>query len=281
MQLIVLEGRQLEVLVVTAHPSPHSLNAALTGVTLDALVRAGHTVQSSDLHEAGWGAAVSLDDFGPGADRSAPIGEQAAWSYREGTLAAEIRREQAKLAAADLVVFHFPLWWYGMPAILKGWFDRVFTKGFAYGIKDEHGRTRKYGDGGLAGKRALTVITAGDRLSAFTPRGINGDAEELFFPFLHGIFWYTGMAPLHPHLIAGVDQPGWDDYDAEAERLSARLAGIADETAIAYRALADREYTPQRQLRDELRAGEHGLGIHFRDSVPLPDAPSAASNGAA
>lgn len=80
--------------------------------------------------------------------------------------------EQDKLRDAELVVFQFPLWWYGPPAILKGWFDRVLVSGYAFGLVDPAtGRVRKFGDGGPAGRRALAVVTAGDRPGALGERG--------------------------------------------------------------------------------------------------------------
>ena len=110
-----------------------------------------------------------------------------------GTLSHDIRAEQEKLAWADTLVVQFPLWWYGMPAILKGWFDRVFVKGFAFGLTGERPpsalRRRR------AGRKARHgVITAGARATAFGPRGVNGELNELLFPLLHGMFWYTGMS---------------------------------------------------------------------------------------
>jgi multimeric flavodoxin WrbA len=62
----------------------------------------------------------------------------------------DILTEQRKVADADLVIFHFPVWWFSMPAILKGWFDRVFSRGFAYS------KGRKYGTGHFQGKRAIS-----------------------------------------------------------------------------------------------------------------------------
>ncbi|WP_304503179.1 NAD(P)H-dependent oxidoreductase [Alicyclobacillus sp. SO9] len=69
------------------------------------------------------------------------------------------------MVAADALILQFPLWWFGMPAILKGWIDRVFAYGLAYGYRGEGNRYR-YGDGGLSGKRAILSVTVGDRITA-------------------------------------------------------------------------------------------------------------------
>ncbi|MBP2183462.1 NAD(P)H-dependent oxidoreductase [Amycolatopsis magusensis] len=255
----------MDALVVIAHPGANSLNARLAEVTTKTLPNLGYAVTTSDLYAMDWKAAVTPQDFGVPERPDLPVGDQSAEAYERGSLTEDIVAEQEKLRRASLVVFHFPLWWYGMPAILKGWFDRVFVKGFAFGLKDPAGRTRKYGDGGLAGKRALAVITAGDRETAFDPRGINGEAGELFFPFLHGIFWYTGMQPLRPHLVAGTDRPGWNQLDHEADRLRARLTTLGSEPPIPYRALADGDYDADRHLRPSAAPGREGLSIHLMD----------------
>jgi NAD(P)H dehydrogenase (quinone) len=254
----------MHALVVTAHPGPRSLTAELARVACSALEGSGSSVEVSDLYAMGWDPAVRLEDYGDTACPAGTVSSRSKHAYDVGTLAPEIVAEQDKLRRADLVVLVFPMWWHGMPAILKGWFDRVFVNGFAFGLQDDAGLPRKYGDGGLAGRRALAVVTAGDRPESFDPRGLNGELEELFFPFLHGVAWYTGMEPLRPHLVAGVDRPGWDRFDREVERLRERIAGVAGEAPIQYRALADGDYGRDRKLRVEVLPGERGLRIHER-----------------
>lgn len=260
----------MHALVVTAHPSPRSLTAALTDVAHRALEGTGATVETSDLYRMGWDPAVRMSDYGdPVSGDGAPsdggtVTLRSRDAYDAGSLAPEIVVEQDKLRRADLVVLLFPMWWHGMPAILKGWFDRVFVNGFAFGLTDASGMPRKYGDGGLAGRRMLTVVTAGDRGSSFGPRGLNGDLAELFFPLLHGTAWYTGMTPLRPHLVAGVDRPGWDRFEEEAELLRRRIAGVRTEEPIGYRSLSDGDYGRDRLLRADVLPGESGLGVHDR-----------------
>lgn len=150
-----------------------------------------------------------------------------------------------------------------MPAILKGWVDRVFSHGFAFGIKDPvTGRTLKYGDGGLAGRRALAITTAGDRSSAFGPRGINGDVDSLMFPITHGLFWYTGMAPLRPHVITATDTPGWDSYEVERQALVHRLRDLGTETPIPFRHMRSGDYDDDRMLRPDIAPGRTDLAMH-------------------
>ena len=252
----------MHALVVTAHPSPRSLTAELARVACSALEGSGHDVETSDLYAMGWDPAVRLEDYGDAPDET--VSARSRQAYDAGELAPEIVAEQDKVRRADLVVLLFPMWWHGMPAMLKGWFDRVFVNGFGFGLQDDAGLPRKYGDGGLVGRRVLAVITAGDRAESFEPRGLNGDLEELFFPFLHGTAWYAGMEPLSPHLVSGVDRPGWDRFDQEVERLRERIAGLDAEARIPYRALADGDYGRDRKLRVGVLPGQRGLRIHER-----------------
>ncbi len=152
------------VLWVHAHPDDASLGHALVRSGVARLRESGTHVAISDLYAMNWNPVLSGADFGAAPGRT--LSERQKNATATGLLTDDIRHEQDALRAADHLVVSFPLWWYGTPAILKGWFDRVFTNGFAFGVRDEHGRVRRYGDGGLAGRTMLAVVTAGDRAAA-------------------------------------------------------------------------------------------------------------------
>lgn len=173
----------MNVLWVFAHPEQSSLNGSLLTEGLRVLEDLGHDCRVSDLYAMKWKAVVDRDDYTQECAGRLHVARASEKAYTGRTLSADIVAEQEKLKWADAMVFQFPLWWYGMPAILKGWFDRVFVKGFAYGIVDPEtpGRTLRYGDGPLAGKRALTILTSGSPESALSPRGINGQLDEILF----------------------------------------------------------------------------------------------------
>ena len=167
----------MKILVVSAHPDPASLTNALRGVAVDQLEADGHEVRVTDLYAMGWKSAVDRADF-PALPAAARLQVPAASSaaFATGTLTDDVTAEQAKLIWADALILAFPLWWFSMPAILKGWIDRVYAYGFAYGV-GEHSATRwgdRYGEGTLAGKRAMLVVTAGGWEPHYGPRGING-----------------------------------------------------------------------------------------------------------
>ncbi|MGC0272206.1 NAD(P)H-dependent oxidoreductase [Pseudactinotalea sp. Z1739] len=172
--------------------------------------------------------------------------------------------EQAKLAAAEMVIIQFPLWWYGPPAILKGWFDRVLTAGFAHGDLDpDLGVPRRYGDGGLAGRRALIVVTAGEDARSIGPRGISGDLDSLLFPITHGTLWYVGIETLDLHVVYDADTLGDAEVEREVQRLRARMRTVAEEPARRFRTLHEGDYHGTRALRPDLLPGRTDLGIHL------------------
>ena len=145
----------MKVLLIYAHPEPRSLNGALKNFAIRHLQQAGHEVQVSDLYAMRWKAGYDADDSG-----APPVGEfwrptlDSKQAFAQGTQSADIVAEQEKLLWADTVIFQFPLWWFSMPAIMKGWIDRVYAWGFAYGVgehSDRHWGDR-YGEGTFVGK---------------------------------------------------------------------------------------------------------------------------------
>ena len=246
---------------VYAHPGRESLNRRLFREGRDALSER-YEVATSDLHRKGFDPVLSDRDLGDLAGTPGNIAEQAQEAYLQGGLPADVREEQAKLAAAELLVVQFPLWWYGPPAILKGWFDRVLTGGFAHGHLDpELGVPRRYGDGGLVGRKALVVVTAGEDARSIGPRGISGDLESLLFPLTHGILWYVGIETLDLHVVHDADTLSADAVDREVERLRTRLRTIDAEPPRRFRTLRDGDY-PERTLRPDLLPSRTDLGIH-------------------
>lgn len=256
----------MNVLWVLAHPDHRSLTAALHRDGVAALTDDGHTVEVSDLYAMKWNPVVDRDDYDTGPERL-HVGPESGRAFAEGRLSQDIVAEQAKLDRADLVVLQFPLWWFGMPAILKGWVDRVFIHSYAYGIPDPDrpGRSRRYGTGGLAGKRALAVVTVGGPEVSYQPRGIDGALDDLLFPLLHGTFWYTGMAPLPPVALYGANRVSDEQYRLAADDLRRRLATAEVAAPIPYRGQNSGDYDEHMVLRHGIATDRPGLDAHRVD----------------
>ncbi|MBB5119813.1 NAD(P)H dehydrogenase [Streptomyces eurocidicus] len=254
--------RPKKILVVSAHPEPRSLNAALTAFAVDHLRAAGHEVRVSDLYAMKWKATVDADDFpGHTADRPLHVMNESERATLAARLSPDIAAEQEKVRWSDAVVLQFPMWWFGAPAILKGWIDRVFTAGFGYGPKVPP----PYSEGILAGRRALVSVTAGARESSFSDRGIHGRLADVLHPLQHGLFWFTGMAPLEPFAVFGSNDLPEERFEAAKRAYAGRLDGLFTDEPVPFRSLVGGDYDHDMRLLPGVEAqGAAGLDLHVR-----------------
>ncbi|MFJ7210152.1 NAD(P)H-dependent oxidoreductase [Amycolatopsis sp. NPDC098790] len=254
----------MNVLWVFAHPEPRSLSGALRDDGVRTLREFGHDVRESDLYAMKWNPVVDAADFGAEAgDERLIVGATSARAHANGELCPDIVAEQEKLDWADALVVQFPLWWYGLPAILKGWFDRVFVKGFGYGVRAEDGRTLRYGEGRLAGKRAMVVLTAGAREPAMGPRGVNGALNDTLWPLQHGTLFYAGMSVLPPVPVYGADRMPAEQFAEARQLLRTRLRTLETTDPIPFRTQNGGDYDDDLVLRPEHAQGATGLAIHL------------------
>lgn len=140
----------MNVLIITSHPVTTSFNAALAASVRAGLEQAGHVVQVADLCAEGFDPVMTAEDFGQFEDQPPP---------------ADIQREMDRVEWADGLIFVFPVWWWSVPAVLKGWIDRVMRYGWAWiDPKDPE-------SGYLRDRKILVLATAGDSAEAFAKRG--------------------------------------------------------------------------------------------------------------
>lgn len=260
----------MNVLLVYAHPEPQSLNGSVRNFVVERLQLAGHTVQVSDLYAMNWKPTVDADDSTdhlPGARFDASMDSKRA--FASGTQSEDIAREQAKLRWADAVILQFPLWWFSMPAILKGWVDRVYAYGFAYGV-GEHSDTHwgdRYGEGNMAGKRAMLIVTTGGWESHYGPRGINGPIDDVLFPIQHGILHYPGFDVLPPFVAYRTSRTDAARFAQIRESLGRRLDALFTATPIPFRRQNAGDYAiPALTLRDDIVPGRSGFGVHVAEA---------------
>ncbi|HEX7819165.1 MAG TPA: NAD(P)H-dependent oxidoreductase [Sphingobium sp.] len=183
-------------LIVHAHSEKDSFVSAMRDTVHNELVRAGYDVLESDLYAMGFNPVLSPSDF---PERKNPEHLVYALEQRHGyeteTLPDDIMLEIHKVLDADLIIFTFPVFWFSVPAILKGWIDRVFISGPFYG-----GR-RIYGQGGLRGKRALAVLSLGGRAHMFGPGSLHGELESgMLKHFFQGSLGYVGFDVIEPFI---------------------------------------------------------------------------------
>lgn len=260
----------MKVLLVFAHPEPRSLNGMLRNVAVQELEAQGHEVRVSDLYAHGWKSEIDRADFPSLAPDARLIPVAASKNaFDADTLTEDVKAEIEKLLWADALILQFPLWWFSMPAILKGWVDRVFAFGFAYGV-GEHSDKRwgdRYGEGTLAGKRAMLIVTAGGWESHYSPRGVNGPIDDLLFPINHGILYYPGYDVLPAFVTYSVDRLDEADFEIVAERLRERIRTIETTLPIPYRRQNGGDYLiPSMQLSPELGSSAiGGFGLHLKN----------------
>ena len=260
----------MNVLIVFAHPERQSLNGALLDVAVSALHAQGHQVQVSDLYAMNWKATVDRDDF-PGLKNTdrLKVAAESSKEFTARTLTDDVKAEQEKLLWADTVILQFPLWWFTMPAILKGWVDRVYACGFAYGV-GEHSDSRwgdRYGEGVMAGTRAMLIVTTGGWPEHYSARGINGPIDDLLFPIHHGILFYPGFTVLPPFVAYRADRTDDAKFALLEKDLRMRMSTLTETPPIAYRQQNGGDYQiPTMQLLPNLEEpGVTGFALHLQN----------------
>jgi NAD(P)H dehydrogenase (quinone) len=242
----------MNILIVHAHPEPTSFNGAMKDLAVQTLGGLGHSVTVADLYAMGWNAVAGPADISVSLSDTSrfSLARKQTVAMENGTIAADIAAdiaaEQAKLAAADLLILQFPVWWFGMPAILKGWADRVFARGFAYlpGLK--------YDTGMFKGKRALVVATTGTSADTYAPDGIDGDILAVLWPIHNGLLRYSGFDVLPPCMAY---MPGREDNSTCAARLEAYrqcLLSLDQTTPLFFHPSED--YGPDERLKPGVSA---------------------------
>ncbi|MXN65123.1 flavodoxin family protein [Stappia sp. GBMRC 2046] len=227
----------MQVHIVHVHPESTSFNGAMTQTARESLTRAGHEVALSDLYAEGFDPVERGGHYRSRVDAKifSPLAEQR-HAHEAGSLPGDVVREIERLERADLVIFQFPLWWHQVPAMLKGWMDRVFVNGGLYTSR------MRYDRGYFKGRRAIVSLTTGAPAAAMGPGGRGGDIERLLWP-VHYSLHYMGFSVLPPFLAFGVAGHGYsyaDDGDFDAlmkehlENWESRLGAIERDEPLSF-----------------------------------------------
>ncbi|MEM8647606.1 MAG: NAD(P)H-dependent oxidoreductase, partial [Pseudomonadota bacterium] len=192
------EGSLMKALIVYAHPEPQSFNNAMKVCAEETLRSMGWEVVVSDLYAQNFKAVADGDDFKERTDPSflKYAAEQTHASSDGKGFSDDVAAEIQKLKSADLLILQFPMWWFGFPAILKGWVDRVFAAGTIYG-----GDIGMFSEGLFRGKRALVAFTSGATKETYSGVGLYGRADVTLWPIENGVLNFAGFSVL-PHFQA-------------------------------------------------------------------------------
>lgn len=163
----------MKVLTIFDHPRRDSFAGAVLDRFVAGLTAAGHQAEIADLRAEGF-------------DPRLPVADEPDWDDSNKIYSAEVLREQQRIARNDALAFIFPVWWWSFPATTKGWIDRVWNNGWAYG------------DRKLPHKKAVLIGTASGDEAGYLKRGYDSAMRT---QLLTGTMHYCGIEDAKLHLL--------------------------------------------------------------------------------
>ncbi|KAF0863785.1 NAD(P)H-dependent oxidoreductase [Pseudomonas sp. LD120] len=178
----------MHVLLVTAHPETQSLTHAISEHVAKGIdqANASHTVEFAHLAQEGFDPRFTEADLAVHRQKAKP--------------ASEVQMEQARIERTDTLILVYPVYWWSMPALLKGWIDRVFSNGWAFDF-DPQGPLIK----NLGHLRVRLIGIGGADSSTYERRGY---ATAMKSQIDHGIFGYCGAEVVSSDLLLDSENSG-------------------------------------------------------------------------
>ena len=158
----------MKVLVIYTHPNPESFNHAVLENVLKGLKESEHEVKEKDLYKLAIKNTLDKKDFE---------------ALLSGDVPDDIQIEHKDISWAEALIFIYPTWWYGRPALLKGWIDRVWSNNFAYEYVDNKAK------GLLKHNKALIITTLGASEEDLKDE----DKQAIKLPMVHGTLNFCGI----------------------------------------------------------------------------------------
>jgi NAD(P)H dehydrogenase (quinone) len=191
-------------LAVLSHPSRGSFSAAMLDAFVAGAHSGGHSVDVLDLHNEPFAMAFQAADLA---------------QFSGAPMPSDVLTMQARIAAADALCFVYPVYWWTMPALMRGWVDRVFSAGWAYRVTDEAHK------GLLKNRPTIVLQMAGAREETVEQFGYGPAMRRLIDD---GLFRYCGLSNMHVHTVFDVHDsaPLRDAGLATARRLGAGLSTL-------------------------------------------------------
>ncbi len=175
----------MKVLLVSAHVRPNSLTKTAADAFAGAAVANGHEIEWANLVAEGFDPVLREPD-------------EPDWDDPDKVYSSEVIREMERIGRNQATVIVFPVWWWSMPAILKGWIDRVWNNGFAYG-----GRNYPH-------KRVWMIAIAGTKAASYRKRGYDTAMQTQLDT---GILGYCGIEDRRLEVLYGSIEG--DSYPAQ------------------------------------------------------------------
>lgn len=211
-----------KILIIHAHPEPKSFCSALALETKKHFEEKNADVKLVDLYTMNFNPVNHKQDF---TELSNPnyfkYQAEQTHAFQNDLFSVELKEQLALLEWCDTLIFSFPLWWFGLPAILKGWVDRVFAMGAVYGAGKG-----VYDNGYFKGKKSMLIFTTGGPEVAYGETGKNGELDTILFPIQHGMLYFCGFTVLEPFVSFSPVRKTDEEREAELKRLNESLMTI-------------------------------------------------------
>ena len=217
----------MKFLCVLAHPEPASFTASLAHYGMRALEEEGHVVDAADLYAMQFDPVSDRRNFmGPFDPTRFDQQAEERFASANAGFSPDLQREMDRLSSCDVLVLQFPIWWLGMPAIMKGWIDRVFAIGRTYG------GGRWFDRGIMRGKKAMLAVTIGGTKEAYSNDGIYGPALDVLRPINHGILAFCGFEVVEPFIAFAPGRKSDAERQAIFDAYANRLLNIGSATVL-------------------------------------------------
>lgn len=224
----------MKIFIVYAHHEAKSFGAALLQRSIATLLKLGHEVQVSDLHAMAFNPIATEADF---TRRRFPAALQydreQKFAHEHGAFAPDIQAEIDKLLWCDMLILQFPLWWFSVPAMLKGWIDRVFVNGVVYG------KGMRMDTGGLKGRKAMLTVSTGCYPEMVAPDGLLGDLAVNLWHLHSGTLAYAGFQVLPPFMAWTIHYTTQAQREQYLDDYAVRLAQLESDEPLFFHPLSD------------------------------------------
>ena len=217
----------MKIFIVYWHAEERSFNHAMLETAVTTLHECGHAVKVSDLKKMNFDPVVSRKSFTSVKNSQVfnPV-QEAIFAAENNSFADFITTEITKIFWCDLLIFLFPLWWFGLPAMLKGYVEQVFAPGKFFDS------THCYENGYLKGRKAMLSLTTGATADAYIKNGFNGDINVILRPIQRGILEYCGFGVLRPQIVYAPVHIMQEQRENELKKYAERLKNISGESPI-------------------------------------------------
>lgn len=248
-------------LTVLAHPCEQSFNSAWASASNQFSESLGFTTLQSDLYRLDFDPVERAEHYPLSLQSKFDPLKAQAESANLGSLPLDVKLEIDKLMAADRVIFHFPLWWFGPPAMLKGWCDRVLAHGALHTVEN------RFDHGLCNGKKALFCVTTGGSEAETSSSGKEGNVRMLLWPLAYTLR-YLGFTVLEPKLCHEVHGYHTGDRKSELEHELTKALALHKETIYKFDDLPVMAFNSDNDFDDDLRlkADAHSHSHFIRHS---------------